>query len=88
MCEMNLRLLVSVTWTSLAIYLALASPAHAYLDPGTGSILLQGLIGAVFGGWVAARLYWSKLKNFVGHRRGRQPEAGSGDGADRPADRR
>lgn len=39
-------------------------PAHAYLDPGTGSILLQGLIAAVAGGLVAARLYWSKVKQF------------------------
>lgn len=38
--------------------------AQAYIDPGTGSLLLQGLIGAVAGVMVAASLYWSKIKHF------------------------
>ena len=32
-----------------------AAPAYAYLDPGTGSILLQGLLAAVAGGAVAGK---------------------------------
>lgn len=40
--------------------------AHAYLDPGTGSILLQGLIGAVASGMFIAKVYWSKLKSMMG----------------------
>ena len=40
--------------------------AHAYLDPGTGSILLQGLIGAVASGMFIAKMYWAKLKSMVG----------------------
>lgn len=43
--------------------LSFASVAHAYLDPGTGSILLQGLIAAIAGGLVVGRLYWAKFKN-------------------------
>ncbi|MGE0745618.1 MAG: hypothetical protein AB7K86_10235 [Rhodospirillales bacterium] len=39
----------------------LTAPAHAYLDPGTGSILLQGLVGAVAGALVAIRLYWGRV---------------------------
>ena len=38
--------------------------AQAYIDPGTGSLLLQGLIGALAGFMVAASLYWSKIKRF------------------------
>ncbi len=38
--------------------------AQAYIDPGTGSLLLQGLIGAVAGVMVAASLYWTKIKRF------------------------
>ena len=38
--------------------------AHAYLDPGTGSILLQGLLAAIAGSLVALRLYWAKIKGF------------------------
>ena len=46
--------------------LGIVSPAQAYLDPGTGSILLQGLIAGVVGGLVTIKLYWSKLKTFFG----------------------
>ena len=41
-----------------------STPAFAYLDPGTGSILLQGLIATVAGIIVAARLYWQRVKAF------------------------
>lgn len=34
-----------------AVYvLALSAPAHAYLDPGTASIVIQSIIGAVAAG--------------------------------------
>lgn len=50
---------------SALFLLAATAPAHAYLDPGTGSILLQGLIAAVAGGLVAVKLYWGKVKQFL-----------------------
>jgi len=36
----------------------------AYLDPGTGSFLIQLLIGALFGGLLAVKLFWHNVKNF------------------------
>jgi len=36
--------------------------AHAYLDPGTGSYLLQLLIAGIAGGLYAAKVYWRQLK--------------------------
>lgn len=33
-----------------------------YLDPGSGSLLVQLLIAAVLGIGVAVRIYWSKIK--------------------------
>ena len=41
-------------------------PAYAYLDPGTGSILLQVILGGIAGAMVAGKLYWSKIKRFIG----------------------
>jgi hypothetical protein len=39
----------------------------AYLDPGTGSLIIQIAIGALVGGLVAARVFWKRaawyLKN-------------------------
>ena len=33
----------------------------AYLDPGTGSVLLQAIVGGVAAAAVTARLYWRRL---------------------------
>ena len=44
------------------VFLVAPTPAHAYIDPGTGSLMLQAFIGAVAGGMVALHLYWSKVK--------------------------
>ncbi len=35
-----------------------------YLDPGTGSFLLQLLAGVVVGGLLAVKIYWRKLVSF------------------------
>lgn len=40
-------------------------PAHAYLDPGTGSIALQLLLGGMVALLATVRLYWDRLKSFV-----------------------
>jgi hypothetical protein len=46
--------------------LRIDAPAHAYLDPGTGSMLLQLLLGGVAGALVVGKLYWSRVKEFFG----------------------
>ena len=48
----------------LGTSLTYAAPAFAYLDPGTGSIILQGIIATVAGMLVAGRLYWQRVKTF------------------------
>ena len=40
------------------------SPAYAYLDPGTGSVLLQGLIGGIAAVMAFLSIYWQKVKAF------------------------
>ena len=42
------------------------SPAYAYLDPGTGSMLLQGLIGGIAAAIAFLSIYWQKVKAFFG----------------------
>jgi hypothetical protein len=46
----------------------ITSPAYAYLDPGTGSMLLQMLLGGVAGALVVGKLYWHRVKAFFGRR--------------------
>ena len=38
--------------------------AHAYLDPGTGSIILQAILGAIAAAFSYCAFYWNKVKNF------------------------
>ena len=38
------------------------SDAYAYLDPGTGSIIIQMLVGTLVGVGIALKIYWQKLK--------------------------
>ena len=37
---------------------------HYYLDPGTGSLLIQLAIGALVGGWIVIKNYWVRIKRF------------------------
>ncbi len=46
--------------------LRLDTPAYAYLDPGTGSMLVQLLLGGFAGVLVVGKLYWHRLKMLFG----------------------
>ena len=54
----------NVFLAAMAIYAASIGNASAYLDPGPGSIIVQGIIGAIAGGLVLARMYWHRFKAF------------------------
>ena len=43
---------------------ALAAPSYAYLDPGTGSIILQSILAGIAVAMGMLRLYWYRLKAF------------------------
>jgi hypothetical protein len=49
-------------------------PAQAYLDPGTGAIILQMLLGGVAGALVILKLYWQRVTSFF-RRNPKNPEA-------------
>lgn len=39
--------------------------AHAYLDPGTGSLIFQAIITLFAGIATAISIYWKKFKDFI-----------------------
>jgi hypothetical protein len=47
------------------VILLCGMPAHAYIDPGTGSALIQGVIAAVAAIGITARLYWHRIAEFM-----------------------
>jgi hypothetical protein len=38
------------------------SNAFAYIDPGTGSMIFQSLIGVLVGAVIVLKVYWTKIK--------------------------
>ncbi len=59
----------------LPFLLFLATPAHAYLDPASGSMILQVLLGGIAGAAVLIRLYWHKLKDLFGMKKNEDDDA-------------
>lgn len=54
------------TCIALAVLLVLfPEPLFAYLDPGTGSYILQIILAAVLGGLFAIKLFWNRIKVFL-----------------------
>lgn len=41
----------------------------AYIDPGTGSIILQAIAAGIIGGLVAVKLFWHRILVFLGLRK-------------------
>ena len=55
--------IVILNTLSLLIFL---TSAHAYLDPGTGSIILQAIIGAIAAAATFLKFYWYRVLKFLG----------------------
>ena len=53
----------------LCVLLTLGFPqiASAYVDPTSGSILLQLILGGMAGIGVVAKLYWQRCKETISH---------------------
>jgi hypothetical protein len=47
-------------------FLAPMARAKEYLDPGSGSILIQLLVAAALGAAFAVKVYWKKIKGLFG----------------------
>ena len=60
---------MKLSFFGIVCALLVAAPAHAYIDPGTGSMILQGVLASIAGALLALRLYWSRVKAFLSGRR-------------------
>tara|TARA_B100000029_G_scaffold480374_1_gene528353 strand:+ start:497 stop:706 length:210 start_codon:yes stop_codon:yes gene_type:complete len=46
------------------LYLSLIKPVYAYLDPGSGSIILQAIIASLAAAGTTISVFWKKIKIF------------------------
>ena len=58
---MNNKLIV----LSFIYLLCSVSKANAYIDPGTGSIVLQAILAFIAGTAATISLYWVNFKTFI-----------------------
>ena len=57
------KILTCLIYNTIAIFLIVTN-AYAYLDPGTGSFILQAIIGFLAALSAGFLYYWTKVKNF------------------------
>jgi len=48
-------------------------PAYAYIDPGSGSLILQTVLGIAFGVLYATKVYWRQVLTFFHKLRAGKP---------------
>jgi hypothetical protein len=60
---------LSVIAISIAFVMLSTENAYAYLDPGTGSILLQAMIATVASSLFVIKMYWYKFRSLLGFKR-------------------
>ena len=56
-----IRICAAPAFMILTVHHSTGSP---YLDAGTGSIIIQGLIGGFVGGLFAVKIFWSRISIF------------------------
>lgn len=57
------------------VLLLVSSPAYGYLDPGTGSMLVQGALAALAVASAAVAAFWTRIRQILsGRRRPADPE--------------
>ncbi len=66
---------VSIGLVAVILLVMGVHPAHAYIDPGSGSMLMQLLIGGILGGLVMLRSGWQRVRAWL-HRGPSEPQDG------------
>lgn len=60
-----MRQLAIMVFTFPLLCLTFAPNAYAYLDPGSGSLVIQFLIAAVVGAMFTVKVFWRNVKTFL-----------------------
>jgi hypothetical protein len=56
---------MKTTLVSAFVYLFSMTGSYAYIDPGTGSIILQAILAFIASVFAVASFYWNKIKLFI-----------------------
>jgi hypothetical protein len=50
----------------MCVLFLVPSDAYAYLDPGSGSFIIQIILAGIMGLMLMAKIYWKKIRGFFG----------------------
>ncbi len=70
---MSLAKRYALFWFALFTFVW-SEEAHAYLDPGSGSIIVQSIVAAIAGGLFMIMVFWQKITNLYSPNKGPQPD--------------
>lgn len=63
-----------IPFVLLLLVVVLTCDVHAYLDPGTGSLVFQTVVAALAAGAYALRSYWSRIRMLFRPRDSQRPD--------------
>ncbi len=69
----------SLIFILVLFFIGYIPEAHAYIDPGTGSAIVQGVLGALAALVLTVRLWWHRLLVLLGIRKRISKPAESGN---------
>jgi hypothetical protein len=82
---MSNRIPSTLSVAAVVAVLATASPAHAYLDPSTGSMLLSAVIGVLATAALVLKTFWYRIRALFRHA-GPPPDGSARPATSRPAE--
>ena len=56
---------MKIALISTVVYFFIMTGSYAYIDPGTGSIILQAILAFIASVFAVASFYWNKIKLFI-----------------------
>lgn len=51
------------TYLTVGLWMLVVPPASAYLDPGTGSMVIQAVVGGAMAAGLILKTQWRRIKN-------------------------
>lgn len=66
------RLILNALWVvylATCLSLLFIAPASAYIDPGSGSIIFQAVVGGALAVGVGIKVFWGRIVSFIRRKR-------------------
>ena len=60
------------SYAAISLLIFFAKPAYAYIDPGTGSMMIQAVIAGIAAASVSIGIFWKRIKLFLSRISGRK----------------